>query len=107
MHRYRAPKHTTGVFLSTSGELRVRADGHVHLADDAPSHDHDALRAAGFVLAAAPASKAEPDSAAKPKAKRGSGKKGAAAKKPTLPAPPAPAEPEAQPEGGAAEQPQG
>jgi hypothetical protein len=104
MHRYLAPENTTGVFVSTSGELRVRADGHVHLADDAPSHDHDALRAAGFVLAAASAPKAKPDSAAKPKAKRGSSKKGSAAKKPAAaPAAPAPAEPAVQPEGGAAE----
>jgi len=105
MSRYIAPEHTSSVFLPTTGELRVNSSGQVSLAADAPAHDHEALRAAGFRLAGAPADKAQ-NSVAKPTAKRNSSKKGKAAKA-KAPTAPAPAKPAAQPEGGAAEQPQG
>jgi hypothetical protein len=48
-HRYRPPEHVSEVFLST-GPRRANSAGEIVLATNAPSSDHDQLKAAGCRL---------------------------------------------------------
>lgn len=48
--RYKAPEHTTEIFLS-GGPLRADKDGYVNAADDLPDSDAVALCRAGFLPA--------------------------------------------------------
>lgn len=44
---YQAPEHTSAVFLSGSGELRVDKAGLIRLPADAPESDHRQLLSVG------------------------------------------------------------
>ena len=56
--RYKAPDHTSEIFLST-GPLRVDDEGYVNAPDDLPHADVTALCANGFAPVPEKAAKAE------------------------------------------------